>query len=449
MPAPKASPPYENPAPRLAHYVYRLRRDGVAIETETEKHAGPFSGSHARYRLGSKVEVVKVVRAGDEPAMRRSDPRRDSGNVVVLESEPERLWREFARGSGAGLDLPQHQRRHRVRPRLCRLPASLPRARVADCRRKADPVTVHAFTAGIRDPERIVPANIDAEQEVLGVLLSRPNAIAAVGAILQPQHFSEAVHGALYDAVLSAVDAGQAPSVGTVRQHLGAAGFSSDLGGGVTFSAYIARLISAAPDAGGLAANAQMIRALWGLRQLAAVGDDIYRDGSGYDPAAKLAERFGQVDELRASLIDRERASATAEQAAGSVLARIETVLQGKAVPVPRTGLPKLDDEIGGGLQPATMTVLAGRPGMGKSGVGVEVCDAVAHKGSAASIPASKCRPSKCRPGKSRAGWNVPASACRMPTSCAAGFLSRRRRMLPTSGQRCAASRSGLRKPVA
>jgi replicative DNA helicase len=111
------------------------------------------------------------------------------------------------------------------------------------------------------------------------------------------------------------------------------------------------------------------------------VGDDIARDASGYDPAAKLAERFGQIDELRASLIDRERASATAEQAAGSVVDRIETVLQGRALLIPKTGLPKLDDEIGGGLQPATLTVLAGRPGMGKSGVGVEMCDAVAAQG--------------------------------------------------------------------
>jgi hypothetical protein len=74
-----------------------------------------------------------------------------------------------------------------------------------------------------------------------------------------------------------------------------------------------------------------------GLRQLIAVGD-IARDASGYDPGAKLAERFGQVDELRASLIDRERASATAEQAAGSVLERIETVLQGRASPSLKPG---------------------------------------------------------------------------------------------------------------
>ena len=27
--------------------------------------------------------------------MQRPDPRRNGGNVVVLETEPERLWREF------------------------------------------------------------------------------------------------------------------------------------------------------------------------------------------------------------------------------------------------------------------------------------------------------------------------------------------------------------------
>jgi hypothetical protein len=57
--------PIDQPAPRWSHYVYRLRRDGVAIETIDEKHGGAFSGHHARYVLRSKVEVMKVVRAGE------------------------------------------------------------------------------------------------------------------------------------------------------------------------------------------------------------------------------------------------------------------------------------------------------------------------------------------------------------------------------------------------
>ena len=32
---------------RLAHYVFRLRSEGIVVETEREKHDGPFSGTHA------------------------------------------------------------------------------------------------------------------------------------------------------------------------------------------------------------------------------------------------------------------------------------------------------------------------------------------------------------------------------------------------------------------
>lgn len=40
---------------RLAHYVFRLRSEGIAVETERERHDGPFSGRHARYRLACRV----------------------------------------------------------------------------------------------------------------------------------------------------------------------------------------------------------------------------------------------------------------------------------------------------------------------------------------------------------------------------------------------------------
>ena len=40
---------------RLAHYVFRLRSEGIVVETERETHDGPFSGTHARYILRSPV----------------------------------------------------------------------------------------------------------------------------------------------------------------------------------------------------------------------------------------------------------------------------------------------------------------------------------------------------------------------------------------------------------
>ena len=49
----------ENPAPRLAAYVHKAKRCfGIAIESITETHEGPYSGKHARYRLLSRVEFA-------------------------------------------------------------------------------------------------------------------------------------------------------------------------------------------------------------------------------------------------------------------------------------------------------------------------------------------------------------------------------------------------------
>ena len=57
--------PISRPAPRWSHYVWRLRGDGVSIETIDEKQAGPYAGQHARYVLRSRVQVLKTARAGE------------------------------------------------------------------------------------------------------------------------------------------------------------------------------------------------------------------------------------------------------------------------------------------------------------------------------------------------------------------------------------------------
>jgi hypothetical protein len=51
--------PIDNPAPRWSAYVHNLRRNqGLIIETRHEPHKGPFAGTHGRYVLLSKVEII-------------------------------------------------------------------------------------------------------------------------------------------------------------------------------------------------------------------------------------------------------------------------------------------------------------------------------------------------------------------------------------------------------
>lgn len=47
--------PIDTPGPRWSDYVFKLRAAGVVIETINEPHEGPFSGTHARYVLRSRI----------------------------------------------------------------------------------------------------------------------------------------------------------------------------------------------------------------------------------------------------------------------------------------------------------------------------------------------------------------------------------------------------------
>ena len=55
--------PIERSAPRWSHYIFKLRRAGLVVETIDEPHAGTYAGHHARYVLRSSVEVLEEERA--------------------------------------------------------------------------------------------------------------------------------------------------------------------------------------------------------------------------------------------------------------------------------------------------------------------------------------------------------------------------------------------------
>ncbi|MDG4717796.1 MULTISPECIES: winged helix domain-containing protein [Thalassospira] len=52
--------PIDNPGPRWSAYIFTLRTEyGLDIETVNEPHGGPYPGTHARYVLKSRIEVVE------------------------------------------------------------------------------------------------------------------------------------------------------------------------------------------------------------------------------------------------------------------------------------------------------------------------------------------------------------------------------------------------------
>lgn len=55
--------PIERPAPRWSHYIFKLRKAGLVVETIDEPHSGAYAGHHARYVLRSAIEVLEEERA--------------------------------------------------------------------------------------------------------------------------------------------------------------------------------------------------------------------------------------------------------------------------------------------------------------------------------------------------------------------------------------------------
>ena len=47
--------PITRPAPRWSHYIWKLRKAGIVVETMTETHGGPYPGHHAVYVLRSPI----------------------------------------------------------------------------------------------------------------------------------------------------------------------------------------------------------------------------------------------------------------------------------------------------------------------------------------------------------------------------------------------------------
>lgn len=53
---------FDNPGPRLSHYIMKLRRLGLNIETVDVRHGGAFPGVHAKYLLRTPIEVIEETK---------------------------------------------------------------------------------------------------------------------------------------------------------------------------------------------------------------------------------------------------------------------------------------------------------------------------------------------------------------------------------------------------
>jgi len=225
--------------------------------------------------------------------------------------------------------------------------------------------------------ERTPPQDLTAEQCVLGGMLLSKDAIADVVEVLRPGDFYKPAHQTVYDAILDLYGRGEPADAVTVSAELTKRGEIARIGG----APYLHTLISSVPTAANASYYARIVGERAILRRLVEAGTKIVQMGYGADGA----EADEVVDRAQAELyaVTERRSSEDylpLSDIMQGTLDEIEAISSrgGAMVGVP-TGFADLD-ALTNGLHGGQLIVLAARPAMGKSTLGLDFCRSASIK---------------------------------------------------------------------
>ncbi|MCL2455433.1 MAG: replicative DNA helicase [Micrococcales bacterium] len=228
-----------------------------------------------------------------------------------------------------------------------------------------------------RRGDRTPPQDLDAERSVLGGMMISKDAIADVVEQLRGHDFYRPAHEVVYDAIIDLYGRGEPADAVTVADELTKRGELARVGG----APYLHTLIATVPTAANAGYYARIVRERAVLRRLVEAGTRIVQLGYGTDG--------GDVDDL-VNTAQAEVYAVTERRASEDYLPLsqiiTETVDEIEAVSgrgggmhgVP-TGFADLD-HLTNGLHPGQMIVLAARPAIGKSTLGIDIARSAAIK---------------------------------------------------------------------
>ena len=228
--------------------------------------------------------------------------------------------------------------------------------------------------------EAPLPQNTEAEQALLAAILVNNEAYHRVSDIVEAEHFAEPVHQRIFEACGKLIGAGRIANPVTLKNLFDQDGALQPIGG----ARYLAELFRNVVTTVNAPEYARQIRDCWTRRKIIEACEEASVSARTFDPEAP-GEAI--VENLEAQLF-----SLTSAQQRGSEPRRIETSLKaaiqhaerayqsGGKIMGATTGFPDLDRKLGGLIAP-DLIVLAGRPGMGKTELAINISFNVAKSG--------------------------------------------------------------------
>ena len=217
--------------------------------------------------------------------------------------------------------------------------------------------------------DRTPPADLAAEAAVLGAMLLSKDAIADVVESLKVDDFYRPAHATVYSAILDLYAKGEPADAVMVAGELTKSGEISRIGG----ASYLHTLVSIVPTAANAAYYAQIVAERAVLRRMVTAGTRIVQ--MGY---AAEGDAYDLVDRAQAEVYDLTGGRTSEDYSPlrdifDGTLNEIEAIAShgGQMVGVP-TGFADLD-ALTNGLHGGQLVIIAARPAIGKSTLGLDL----------------------------------------------------------------------------
>lgn len=216
------------------------------------------------------------------------------------------------------------------------------------------------------------PHNIEAEQAVLGAILTNNDAINRVGDFLQAQHFYEPVHQRIFEAINRFMERGLIATPVTLKNHFDNDESLKDLGG----ATYLAKLAGMASGIINVRDHGSIVYSLAISRELVTIGEDMVNDAYESNGELRASEQIERSEQKLFNLASEGNSDTNFSPLKKSLISAINTAdaaskMVGDISGIP-TGFVDMDSMLAG-MHNSDLIILAARPSMGKTALAVNV----------------------------------------------------------------------------